>query len=125
MSSDGRLNSIGSSPYPDHQTAACWVEITHNGRYLFAVNTAVPSISRYRIWANGSLHLLGSTGFHQPTGLEPARCPAGPDGGTLWVVDSGTAKVSGFTVHGGHLSELGSSPTPLPSGAKPFGIVAT
>ena len=28
---DGTLTSIGASPYPDIQTAPCWVEISHDG----------------------------------------------------------------------------------------------
>jgi 6-phosphogluconolactonase (cycloisomerase 2 family) len=122
---NGALSPIGSSPFADNQTAPCWVEISHDGRYLFAVNTAVPSISRYRIWSNGSLHLLGSTPFNQPTGLAPLDARLAPNGKTLWVVDSGTHEVSGFKVHGGHLKEISSSPTGLPTGATPFGIVVT
>jgi hypothetical protein len=61
VSANGTLTAIGSSPFPDRQTAPCWVEITHDGRFLFTVNTAVPSISRYSIAPNGSLSLLGST----------------------------------------------------------------
>ena len=48
-----------------------------------------------------------------------------PDGATLWVVDTGAHKISGFTVDGGNLSELPSSPTALPAGSAPFGIVVT
>ena len=44
-------------------------------------------------------------------------------GDKLWVVDTGAAKVSAFAVSGGNLTELASSPTVLPSGAHPFGIV--
>jgi 6-phosphogluconolactonase (cycloisomerase 2 family) len=125
VAGNGALSSIGSSPFPDLQTAPCWVEISHNGSYLFAVNTAVPSISRYRIAAGGSLTLLGSTAFKQPTGLGPLDARLSPDGKTLWVVDTGAAEVSGFRVNGGHLTELGSSPTALPAGATAFGIVVT
>jgi 6-phosphogluconolactonase (cycloisomerase 2 family) len=125
VAGDGALSSIGSSPFPDLQTAPCWVEISHDGSYLFAVNTAVPSISRYRIAAGGSLTLLGSTVFNLPTGLGPLDARLAPDGKTLWVVDSGAAKVSGFRVNGGNLTELGSSPTALPTGATAFGIVVT
>jgi hypothetical protein len=35
---------IGSSPFPDLQTAPCWVEISHDGRLLLTVNTASSSI---------------------------------------------------------------------------------
>lgn len=124
VAANGGLSSIGGSPFPDHQTAPCWVEITHNGGILFAVNTAVPSISSYRIGVGGGLHLLGSTGFHSSAGLAPFDARLSPGGGTLWVVDNGGA-ISGFRVRGGHLHEFAGSPTPAPAGAVPFGIVVT
>ncbi len=120
---DGGLSSIGSSPFADLQTAPCWVEITHDGRFLFAVNTAQPSISRYAIVADGSLRLLGSTPFKDPAGLGPFDARLSPDGRTLWVVDPGRNAVSAFAVRGDDLTELPSSPMPLPAGATPFGIV--
>jgi hypothetical protein len=46
-----------------------------------------------------------------------------PDGGTLWVLDTGSATLSGFAVSSGSLAELPSSPIPLPAGATAFGIV--
>jgi 6-phosphogluconolactonase len=125
VAGNGALSSIGSSPFPDLQTAPCWVEISHDGNYLFAVNTASSSISRYRIAADGSLTLLGSTAFNLTTGLAPLDARLSPDGETLWVVDTGAAKVSGFRVNGGNLTELASSPTALPAGATAFGIVVT
>jgi 6-phosphogluconolactonase len=123
VSHDGTLDSIGSSPFADLQTAPCWVEISHDGRYLFAVNTAVPSISRYAITDGGSLRLIGSTPFRNPAGLSPVDARLSPDGGTLWVLGSKGVTLSGFRVRGGDLSELPSSPTPLPAGATPFGVV--
>ncbi|MFZ0089006.1 MAG: beta-propeller fold lactonase family protein [Solirubrobacteraceae bacterium] len=120
---DGALSPVGASPFADHQTAPCWVEISHDGHYLFAINTAQPSISRYAINWDGSLTLLGSTSFKNPTGLAPVDARLSPDGRTLWVTDSGTPGVSAFAVQGGNLTELASSPTPLPTGAAPFGIV--
>lgn len=126
VSHDGTLNSIGSSPFADFQTAPCWVEISSDGRFLFTVNTATPSVSSYAIGRDGSLHLIGSTPFNNPTaiGLSPFDARLSPDGRTLYVVDSGTAQVSAFRVRGGELAELSSSPTSLPSGATAFGIVA-
>lgn len=122
--SDGTLTSIGSSPYADLQTAPCWVEISHDGQVLFTVNTASHSISRYAIAADGSLSLLGSTSLGAAgVGAEDARL--GPNGNTLWVVDSGARAVSAFAVDGGNLTELPSSPTALPAGSTPFGIVVT
>ena len=42
---NGRLSPIKGSPFPDHQMAPCWVEITHDGQFLFTVNTASGTIS--------------------------------------------------------------------------------
>jgi len=120
---NGVLTSIGASPYPDNQTAPCWVEITHDGRYLFTVNTASSSISRYRIGTDGALTLLGSTPFKNPAGLRPFDARLSPDGDHLYVVDAGLDAVSIFAVDGGNLTELSDSPVALPAGATPFGIV--
>src|SRR3989442_1118388 len=38
VAADGGLTSIGQSPFADLQTAPCWVEISHDGQFLFAVN---------------------------------------------------------------------------------------
>jgi 6-phosphogluconolactonase len=123
VGANGALTSIGASPFPDNQTAPCWVEISHDGRYLFAVNTASGSISRYSIATGGSLTLLGSTPIKAAGTPQDARLS--PDGNTLWVVDPTADHVSGFAVNGGSLTELPASPTPAPVGAAPAGIVVT
>ena len=120
----GSLTSIGDSPFADLQTAPCWVEISHDGRYLFAVNTAVATISRFSIAHGGALTLLGSTPLSNPTGLAPVDARLDPSGRTLSVVDGGGNAVTTLAVHGGDLTELPSSPTPLPAGAHPAGIVS-
>jgi len=120
----GALSSIGSSPFPDGQTAPCWVEISHDGAYLWTVNTASTTISSYRILADGSLSLVTSTAFKSGTGIRPFDARLSADGSTLYVVDAAIAKVSAFAVSGGLLSELAQSPFALPGGATPFGIVA-
>jgi 6-phosphogluconolactonase len=117
------LSSIGSSPFADNQTAPCWVEISHDGRFLFAVNTAVPSISSYAVGSGGSLKLLGSVPFQGASAVGPEDARLSPDGSTLWVVDSGGDALSGFAVHGGSLVPLASAPVALPVGATPFGVV--
>ena len=124
VAGNGTLSSIGTSPYPDLQTAPCWVEISHDGRFLFAVNTASNSISRYEINNDGTLSLLGTTPF-KTAGLGAFDARLSPDGTTLWVVGDKAATISGFAVNGGSLTELPNSPTNLPAGATAFGIVLT
>jgi 6-phosphogluconolactonase (cycloisomerase 2 family) len=118
----GELSSIGTSPFADLQTAPCWVEISHDGRFLFAVNTASGSISSYAIAPNGSLTLLGSTPFGS-AGAGAVDARLSPDGRTLLVNGSKANVVASFAVNGGNLTELASSPTPLPTGAIASGIV--
>ena len=120
---DGTLSPIGASPFDDLQTAACWVEITHDGRFLFTVNTASGSISRYSIAPRGALTLLGSTPVGATGGVGAVDARLSPDGRTLYVDESRIGSVGAFSVNDGNLSELASSPTSLPAGAKPAGIV--
>ena len=63
--------------------------------------------------------------MNNPSGRVPEDARLSPDGSTLWVVDSGADAISGFSVNGGTLTELPSSPTPGPAGATPSGIVVT
>ena len=119
----GQLTSIGSSPYADLQTAPCWVEISHDGQYLFTVNTGSGNISSYAINPDGSLALIGS--FSISGGGADIDARLSPDGNYLLVDGSGHNFVSVFAVNGGNLTELPSSPTPLPAGASSSGIVNT
>jgi len=49
------------------ETAPCWDEISHDGQYLFTVNTASKTISSYSIASGGSLALLSpSVSFAAP-----------------------------------------------------------
>ncbi|MFZ1992718.1 MAG: beta-propeller fold lactonase family protein [Solirubrobacteraceae bacterium] len=121
----GVLSSIGASPFPNGQTAPCWVEITRDGRHLFAVNTAVPSVSSYRIRRDGALRLIQNTPFSEANAatLGPEDARLSPDDATLWVVDTKGDAVSAFAVRGGRLTQIDAAPTALPAGAAPFGIV--
>jgi len=124
-STGGTLSPIGSSPFADQQTAPCWVEISHNGRFLFTVNTGSGSISSYSIASGGALTLLGSTPVRASGGVGAVDARLSPDGHTLYVDESKAGAVGAFAVSGGNLTELSSSPTSLPAGATPAGIVVT
>jgi len=121
VSRDATLTSIGTSPFPDFQTAPCWVEISHDGRYLFAVNTGSANLSRYSIARDGSLTLLGTTTFTNGLGAVDARLS--PDGRTLSVTGGRGHVLTTFAVNGGDLTELPTSPTPLPAAGAPTGLV--
>jgi 6-phosphogluconolactonase len=117
VASDGTLTSIGTSPFADQQTAPCWVEITHDGRYLFTVNTASGSVSRYAIAPDGSLSLLGSTPIPGPAGAGAEDARLSPDGENLYVNESGAGKIGEFAVNGGDLTSVGSVAVATGAGA--------
>jgi 6-phosphogluconolactonase len=123
-SGNGTLTSIGASPFADNQTAPCWVEISHDGRFLFTVNTASGEISRYQIAPDGTLTLLGSTPVGKTGGVGAVDARLSPGGRYLFVDESRIGAVGAFAVNGGSLTELATSPTLLPAGATPAGIVA-
>jgi 6-phosphogluconolactonase (cycloisomerase 2 family) len=124
VAADGTLTSIGASPFADNQTAACWVEVSHDGRFLFTVNTASGTISRYAIADGGSLTLLGSTPVAATGGVGAVDAALSPDGASLYVDESRIASVGQFAVNGGDLTELAGPPVALPAGATPAGIAA-
>ena len=124
-SRDGTLTSIGASPFADDQTAPCWIEVTHDGQFLFTVNTGSGEISRFSIAPDGSLTLLGSTPVGQTGGVGAVDARLSPDGQFLYVDESRIGKVGAFAVNGGNLTELGTSPFALPSAAAAAGIVVS
>jgi hypothetical protein len=116
-SGDGTLSPIGSSPFTDLQTAPCWVEISHDGRFLFTVNTGSGSISSYSIASGGALTLLGTTAVKATGGVGAVDARLSPDGRNLYLDESKAGAVGVFAVNGGSLTELSGSPASLPAGA--------
>ncbi len=119
---DGTLSPIGASPFADGQTAPCWVTISRNGQYLFAINTGSGDISSFAITPSGSLSLLGTAPVSATGGVGAVDPGLSPDGRALYVNESRIDAVGEFTVNGGTVSELASSPVALPVGATPAGI---
>jgi 6-phosphogluconolactonase len=118
----GELTSITGPPVADLETAPCWVEISADGSYLFTTNTASGSVSSYAIAGNGSLKLLGTVPAGE-AGIGDVDLRLSADGKTLFVNGSKAGVVAAFAVNGGELTQLASSPTPLPHGAVASGIV--
>jgi 6-phosphogluconolactonase len=121
-STDGTLSAIGASPFADGQTAPCWLVISHDGQHLYAVNTGSGSVSSYAIAPDGTLTNLGSTPVKASGGVGATDAGLSPGDRWLYVNESKADAVAGFSVNGGSLTELSSSPTPLPVGASPAGI---
>jgi 6-phosphogluconolactonase len=115
----GILKTISGS-VPDSQTAPCWIAVTPDGRFAYAVNTASAVISGYQVGYNGELSLLGN-------GVT-ARTPTGPlddafsrKGRYLYDVTAG-GSIIGYQVQAdGSLVSLNLNVT-VPAGSR--GLVA-
>ena len=101
------------------------MEIAHDGRFLFTVNTGSGEISRYSIAPGGGLTLLGSTPVGNTGGVGAVDARLSPDGRVLYVDESRIGAVGALAVDGGNLTELAGSPTSLPAGATPAGIAVS
>ena len=116
------LSAVGDSPFFNDGIASCWVEISHDGRFLYTVNTGSSTVSIYSIAHDGALSFNGSAAIGG-AGAEDARLA--PDGDNLWIVVSGADTIAGFSVgRDGGLTSLGPE-TPGPARATPSGIVVT
>jgi 6-phosphogluconolactonase (cycloisomerase 2 family) len=124
VANDGTLSPVMGSPFDNMQSGTCWIEVSHDGNYVFAVNTGSASISRYSVALDGTLTLLGNTPMNNPGpgGLGAFDARLDPTGQYLYVVDN-SGRISAFAVSGGNLTELTGSPISLPTGVTPFGIV--
>ncbi|HEX3511970.1 MAG TPA: beta-propeller fold lactonase family protein [Solirubrobacteraceae bacterium] len=112
---NGELSSIGDSPFGDLQNAPCWVAITPDGQYLFAVNTASGTVSGFSINQSGDLTLLGSTPVNDNGGVGGTDATTSPDGQNLYINETAAHGVAEMAINGGTLTELSGSPVALPA----------
>lgn len=83
-----------------HQTAACWVVVSKNGRFAYTTNTGSSSITGYRIARNGALTLLNADGVTAPTGSGsgPLDAAISSDGKHLFALSPNVGMIASFRV---------------------------
>ena len=119
LDDDGILNTISGS-VPDSQTAPCWIDITPDGRFAYAVNTGSAVISGYQVRSNGELSLLGN-GVTAQTASAPLDNAFTRNGRFMYDVTGG-GLISGYQVEAdGSLTPL-NLPVTVPLGSR--GLVA-
>ena len=92
----------------DHQTAACWVVVTRNGRYAYTSNTGSGSISGYSVDRHGRLALLNADGRTGVTGAGPTDMALSGNSRFLYAITPATGEVAAFRVAAdGSLTALG------------------
>ena len=105
---DGFLDVLSPS-VATHQTAACWVVVTEDGRFAYATNTGSGSISGYAIDDDGRLTLLNADGRTADTGAgsTPIDLALSEDGRFLFVLNSGAHSIGAFRIlHDGQLQPV-------------------
>ena len=116
---DGILKTISGS-VSDSQAAPCWIVITPNGRYAYAVNTGSAVISGYQVAYNGELSLLGD-GVTAQTARGPLDNAFTRNGRYMYDVTGG-GLIFGYQVEAdGSLTPL-NLPVTVPPGSR--GLVA-
>jgi 6-phosphogluconolactonase len=81
-----------------HQTAACWVVVTRNGRYAYTTNTGSGSISGYSVDRHGRLALLDADGRTGITGAGPTDMALSGNSKFLYAITPATGEVAAFRV---------------------------
>ena len=100
---------------PTTETAACWIEVTPNGRFAYTGN-AGGSITGYRVARDGSLSILDEDGQTAAPGTGVTDIAASDNGRFLYG-RLGNGSVGAWAINSdGSLTDLGPVPG-LPAGA--------
>jgi 6-phosphogluconolactonase len=97
VSQSGQVSVISAS-VADHQSAACWLVVSNDGRYAYAANAASASVSGYSIDADGSLSLLNSDGRIGVTAAGPVDETMSANGRFLYTLNARSGSISVFAV---------------------------
>jgi 6-phosphogluconolactonase len=110
-----------SPSVPTTETAACWVTVSPDGRFLYTTNAGSGTVSGFSIRPDGTIALLDADGVTGTTGGGVTDVTLSANGRYLYALRSGAGAIAMFRVeeHGG-LKSLGS--ILLPAGAN--GIAA-
>ena len=109
LNNAGVLTTISASA-PTHQTAACWVAISKDGKYAYTTNAGSGSVTGYRVGHDGSLTLLDPNGVTAliGAGSSPIDATVSNDGRFLYVLTAGSHEIAGFEIEqDGSLTPIG------------------
>jgi 6-phosphogluconolactonase len=99
VSNDGTL-AVVSASVATHQTAACWVTVSKDGKYAYTGNPTSDSLTGFKVANTGELTLLNSDGRTGTTaaGSAPQDEAISQDGRFLYVLDVKVGKISAFKI---------------------------
>ena len=114
LSDTGGLDVI-SGKVPTEQTAACWLVLTYDGRYVYTANAGSATISGFQVRRDGSLELLDNPSLPATTGKHPADMAFGQAGQLLFSLNNGDGSISAFAIEPNGGLEPKSGLTGLPT----------
>jgi 6-phosphogluconolactonase len=89
--------SLITGPVAAHQSAACWVVITGNGKYAYTTNTASDNVSRFDVRKNTGSISVGEA-IAAGTGKGPIDAALTDNSKFLYVLTPGTNTINCFKV---------------------------
>jgi 6-phosphogluconolactonase len=93
------MATVISGSVPTTETAACWVQITPDGRFAYTTNTGSGSITGYSISTTGALTRLTADGRTGDTGANSMPLDMAYAGGYLYALTSGDRGIDVFRVN--------------------------
>ena len=107
--SPGGILGLITGPVADHQTAACWVAITGNGKYAYTTNAVSGDISGYTVAADGSLTLFADGGVTATSDPAPIDMALSRGSRFLYALNSGGQSITFYAIGatGGALAPIG------------------
>ncbi len=119
VSNSGMVTNT-AGPVIANQTAACWVVVNNNGKYVYATNTGSNNLSSFATENPGGLSLLSAVAAM--SGTSPIDAAMSNNSKYLFVLNAGSGNISGYDVNNdGSLNHIGMAGT-LPSGT--VGLIA-
>jgi 6-phosphogluconolactonase (cycloisomerase 2 family) len=101
LDDDGTLRTI-TAALPTGQTAACWVAVTHNGKYAYIANTGSSNISSLEVGRrNGRLRLLEAVAGETPPGTPAIDMAFSAGSRYLYALAGNTISVFRVSANGG------------------------
>ena len=103
-----------SPSVPTTETAACWVAVTPDGRFLYTTNAGSGTVSGYGIRPDGTIALLDGDGVTGVTGGGVTDVTLTSNGRYLYALRSGAGAIAIFRVEEhGALTALGTMSVPM------------
>lgn len=98
IAADGTLGAV-TAAIPTLGTAACWIEVSDDNRYVYATNTLSDTITGFRLGADGTLTALDPTdGVTAQLGAMSFPLDMAFAGEYMYVLAAGGGAVNGFRV---------------------------